>query len=79
MTAMASKTYVGGMSGSGRKFGVVVGRFNDLVTKLLLEGCKESFQRHGVSDSDVDVSCCGDGGGCGGAPQRGGAQRGAGP
>ena len=54
--AAAAKTYVGGLSGEGRRFGVVVGRFNDLVTKLLLEGCKESFARHGVSDSDVDVS-----------------------
>lgn len=38
------------------KFAIVVGRFNDLVTKLLLEGALEDFQRHGVAREDVDVS-----------------------
>ena len=36
------------------KFGIVVGRFNDLVTKLLLEGALEDFERHGLSREDVD-------------------------
>jgi 6,7-dimethyl-8-ribityllumazine synthase len=38
------------------KFGVVVGRFNDLVTKLLLDGAMGAFARHGVAAEDVDVS-----------------------
>jgi len=38
-----------------QRFGVVVGRFNDLVTKLLLEGAKGAFQAHGVSMSNVEV------------------------
>jgi 6,7-dimethyl-8-ribityllumazine synthase len=38
------------------RFAVVVARFNDLVTKLLLEGALEHFERHGVSASDVDVA-----------------------
>lgn len=37
------------------KFGVVVGRFNDLVTKLLLEGALEAFERHGASLDNVEV------------------------
>jgi 6,7-dimethyl-8-ribityllumazine synthase len=48
-------SYQGSVIGTGMKFGVVVGRFNDLVTKLLLEGALEDFERHGVSRDDVDV------------------------
>lgn len=60
----AAKSYSGSLVGSGMKFGVVVGRFNDLVTKLLLEGALEHFERHGVPETDVDVrslvfmDCC---------------------
>jgi hypothetical protein len=39
----------------GHKYGVVVGRFNDLVTKLLLEGAYGTFESHGVSLSNVEV------------------------
>ena len=33
------------------RFAIVIGRFNDLVTTRLLEGCQDSLKRHGV---DVD-------------------------
>ncbi|PSC71225.1 6,7-dimethyl-8-ribityllumazine synthase [Micractinium conductrix] len=52
----AGKAYEGSLVGTGMKFGVVVGRFNDLVTKLLLEGCVGAFERHGVAAEDVDVA-----------------------
>lgn len=51
----SSDAYVGSLIGQGMKFGIVVARFNDLVTKLLLEGALEHFERHGVPRSDVDV------------------------
>lgn len=38
-----------------QKFGVVVGKFNDLVTKLLLEGAYGAFKSHGVPLSNVEV------------------------
>lgn len=38
-----------------QRYGVVVGRFNDLVTKLLLEGAKGAFAAHGVAMSNVEV------------------------
>lgn len=38
-----------------QRYGVVVGRFNDLVTKLLLEGAKGAFTAHGVPMSNVEV------------------------
>jgi 6,7-dimethyl-8-ribityllumazine synthase len=40
----------------GARFSIVIGRFNDLVTKLLLEGALGTFQRHGVAAEDIDVS-----------------------
>lgn len=33
----------------------VVARFNDFITKLLLEGAKETFRRHGAADEDIEV------------------------
>ena len=54
--ASSGDAYVGSLIGTGLKFGIVVARFNDLVTKLLLEGALEHFQRHGVPASDVDVA-----------------------
>ena len=34
---------------------MVVARFNDLVTKPLLEGVLEGFERHGTPREDVEV------------------------
>ncbi|KAL4451167.1 hypothetical protein ABPG77_009239 [Micractinium sp. CCAP 211/92] len=52
----AAEAFEGDLVGTGMKFGVVVGRFNDLVTKLLLDGALGAFKRHGVSEADVDVA-----------------------
>lgn len=54
--AAAGGAFEGSLIGTDMKFGVVVGRFNDLVTKLLLDGALGAFQRHGVPASDVDVA-----------------------
>jgi 6,7-dimethyl-8-ribityllumazine synthase len=45
----------GGFDARGRRFGVVVSRFNDLVTAKLLEGSLDAFRRHGVTEEDIDV------------------------
>ena len=37
------------------RYAVVVARFNDLVTKLLLDGAMGTLQRHGVSPDNIDV------------------------
>lgn len=37
------------------KFAILVSRFNDFVTKKLLDGCIDSLQRHGASDDAIDV------------------------
>lgn len=41
------------MSGAGKKFAVVVSRWNELITKELLEGALEALKRHG--DPEVNV------------------------
>jgi 6,7-dimethyl-8-ribityllumazine synthase len=42
-------------AGSGKKFGIVAGRFNELITGKLLEGALDCLERHGVSLDDVTV------------------------
>ena len=38
------------------RVGIVVGRFNELVTRQLLQGARDGLLRHGVSADDVDVA-----------------------
>jgi hypothetical protein len=52
----SSKPYVGSLAANELKFAIVIARFNDLVTKLLLEGALEAFDRHGGDRDSVDVS-----------------------
>jgi len=40
----------------GRRFAIVVARFNHLVTARLLEGCAAELERRGVAPDDVDVA-----------------------
>ena len=46
----------GKLSASGLNIGICIGRFNELVTKLLLEGALEAIDRHGGNSESVDVS-----------------------
>ena len=52
----SSKPYVGSLVANELNFAIVIARFNDLVTKLLLEGALEAFDRHGGDRDSVDVS-----------------------
>ena len=51
-----SKNYQGMLSGKGLKFGIVIARFNEIITGRLLEGAKDSLLRHGVSEQDIDIA-----------------------
>jgi len=42
--------------GKGLKFGVVVSRFNEVITTRLLDGAKDGLVRHGVTEQDIDVA-----------------------
>ena len=52
-----AQKYIGGLRAEGLKFGFVVGRFNELVTRLLLEGAAEAIERHGGEVADVRPCC----------------------
>lgn len=51
-----AKHYEGLLLGKGLKFGVVVSRFNDLITMRLLEGTRDALLRHGVDEGDIDIA-----------------------
>ncbi len=48
--------YEGMLLGKGLKFGVVISRFNEVITTRLFEGAKDAFLRHGVDEKDIDVA-----------------------
>jgi 6,7-dimethyl-8-ribityllumazine synthase len=50
--------YEGSLVATGLKFGIVVSRFNGLVTEQLLQGAQDALRRHGAKDADVDVFRC---------------------
>jgi len=51
-----SKNYQGMLSGKGLKFGIVLSRFNEIITGRLLEGARDSLLRHGASEQDIDIA-----------------------
>ncbi|HEC2172957.1 TPA: 6,7-dimethyl-8-ribityllumazine synthase [Staphylococcus delphini] len=48
--------FEGQLNGKGLKIGVVVSRFNDLITGRLLDGLQDALRRHQVEEDDVDVA-----------------------
>ena len=49
-------TYEGHLDASGLRFGIVVSRFNETITKQLLEGALQGLRRLGAADEDVHVA-----------------------
>ena len=43
------------MMGKGKKFAIVISRFNEFISTKLLEGCLDTLARHGAQDSAQDV------------------------
>ncbi len=50
------RTFEGTLVGSGLRFGIVVSRFNEFITRRLLEGALDGLRRHGVEEDAVDVA-----------------------
>ncbi|WP_195837598.1 6,7-dimethyl-8-ribityllumazine synthase [Halorhabdus sp. CBA1104] len=46
----------GELDASGREFGIVVSRFNDLITGKLLDGALDTLTRHGADEAAIDVA-----------------------
>jgi 6,7-dimethyl-8-ribityllumazine synthase len=51
-------TIEGTLSARGRSFGIVVSRFNGLVTEQLLQGAMDCLLRHGADAKDITVIRC---------------------
>ncbi len=49
------RTLEGQLTASGLSFGIVVSRFNSLITKHLLDGALDCLHRHGASDTNITV------------------------
>jgi len=49
-----TNTVEGKLTGGGR-YGLLVSRFNNLITERLLEGCVDGLIRSGVAESDITV------------------------
>jgi len=50
------KEIVGSMIAQGAKFAIVVSRFNELVSKEMLNGAVDTLIRHGVKETEVTVA-----------------------
>jgi 6,7-dimethyl-8-ribityllumazine synthase len=50
------KTYEGKIEATGLRFGVVVSRFNEMVTRQLLEGARDCLRRHGADEDQLSVA-----------------------
>jgi 6,7-dimethyl-8-ribityllumazine synthase len=48
--------FEGQLLGEGLKFGIIVSRFNEFITRKLLDGAKDALLRHGVNEEDIDVA-----------------------
>jgi len=49
------RTIEGVLQGEGKKFAIVISRFNDFITGRLLEGAADCLARHGVDEEDIAV------------------------
>ena len=50
------KNFEGMLLGEGLRFGLVLSRFNDFITKKLLEGAQDALLRHGVNEEDIEIA-----------------------
>lgn len=49
------KTVTGQLLAKDKKFAIVVSRFNDFISKELLNGCLDALVRHGAKESQIEV------------------------
>lgn len=53
---MPSKVLEGRLTAAEHRFGIVVSRFNDLVTTRLLDGALDCLRRHGASEEAIEIA-----------------------
>jgi 6,7-dimethyl-8-ribityllumazine synthase len=49
------RTYEGTLDAKGFRFGLVVSRFNEMLTGRLVEGALDCLARHGARDEDITI------------------------
>jgi 6,7-dimethyl-8-ribityllumazine synthase len=49
------KKVEGSLTPKNKSFAIVASRFNDFITKQLIEGCVDTLSRHGVKETDITV------------------------
>ena len=55
ITGIMAKIIEGKLNAEGKRFGILVSRFNEFITKRLLDGALDCIQRHGGKDKDIDI------------------------
>ena len=50
------KIMEGGLQAQGKKFGIIVARFNSFIGERLLEGAIDTLLRSGAKDGDIEVA-----------------------
>ncbi|HCC55455.1 MAG TPA: 6,7-dimethyl-8-ribityllumazine synthase [Desulfobulbaceae bacterium] len=50
------KFFEGKLQAEGKKFGIVIARFNSFIAERLLEGALDTLLRSGVQDSEIEVA-----------------------
>lgn len=49
-------TYEGNLIATGLRFGIVVSRFNETITRRMLSSCLDCLERHGGKEEDMEVA-----------------------
>ncbi len=50
------KTIKASLIAKGKRFGIVASRFNDFISKDLVNGCLDTLLRHGVKEEDISLT-----------------------
>src|SRR5699024_5112596 len=53
---LMGKEFYGELTGKGLKIGIVGGRFNELITKNLLDGARAALRGYGVEEENIEVA-----------------------
>lgn len=51
-----TKVLQGNMTAAGKKFGIVISRFNEFITSKLLDGAVDALTRHGADANNIEVA-----------------------
>jgi len=51
-----AKVYEGKLSAVGKRFGIVVSRFNELISKKLLDGALDCLKRHQAEEDSIEIA-----------------------